>query len=120
MCRIWRDKGAFGEVDVYWEIIDPISNTMPPENSEFEKSNGTVYFDEGVYQQTLRILPRSDSAPEKQRQYVVKLADVEGKSMDTSGSVRWKLSQWPHQALLALQNKDMFKIKLFCSLSCFF
>lgn len=79
MNRIWRDRGAFGEVEVSWEVIDAITNTMPPDNSEFEKSNDTVYFDEGTYQQTLRILPRSDSAPEKQRKYIVKLTDVEGK-----------------------------------------
>ncbi|CAG2257628.1 ADGRV1 [Mytilus edulis] len=74
---ILRDGGVYGEVEVSWEIIDVLTNKMPPDGSQFDKSNGTVLFTEGLHRQTFTIFPRSDLAPEKERVYTVRLHDIE-------------------------------------------
>ena len=82
MCfRIHRSFGAFGIVDVVWEIQDIVNFEMLSPGGDFIDTNGTATFNENEVFRTFYVAARSDGAPEEDKHFNIRIVKVIGKEL---------------------------------------
>ena len=78
-----RETGAFGEVDVYWEITNPSADIAP--------TSGSLTFTENQRVASFEVSAQPDDEPEAAETYTVELQSVNGgarlASSDTTANI---------------------------------
>ena len=78
-----RERGYYGEVEVYWELFDNGTNAAVPPGQDFEQTTGNVTFDDLQQTAALTLTPISDGIPEFAEHFKIQLYNVTGKCGDT-------------------------------------
>ena len=76
--NIFRSKGTFGEVIVYWRTVPGSRSPGISPYLIISPSNGSVVFPAGTSRRSVSVLPLADSIPEVAQELIIELFNVTG------------------------------------------
>ena len=73
-----RDRGFYGEVHLYWELLVNTTGLQVQEGEDFEFSKGFVTIHDQQQTGSLTLTPLGDGLPEYDEYFMLKMINVTG------------------------------------------